>query len=134
MGVARQRDGAKIGMKLIDIRTRDGSRHFLSLPQSTAWIAVRGHAMRLPQLEILNFVDSEDLQARLEFLFLGHRFLIQGIDRQHHFFVSDPNCSDLIVYQVARHFSQLAEPSNKPLNDASRAEDAAPDHVDHNGQ
>jgi hypothetical protein len=123
-----------IGMKLIDIRTRDGSRHFLSLPQLAAWIVLRRHALQLPQLKILNFMEGDDLQARLEFSFLGHRFLIQHIDRQHHFFVNDPDCSDLIVYQVARHFSQLIEPSIEPLNDASRTEDTASDHVGHDGQ
>jgi hypothetical protein len=96
-------------MKLIDVRTGDGSRLCCCLPQTAAWTVVRDHALRLPEVQVLNFVGDGFANARLEFAFRGHCFLIFGRDGQLHVLVREPHCSDLIVYQVARHFNELAE-------------------------
>jgi len=98
-------------MRLIDIRTCDGSRQYLCLPRAVAWNALRDHAMQLPEAEVVNFVGEGLAQAWLDFVFRGHRFLVRGHDGQFHFFVRDPHCPDLIVYQVARHFKELLMPT-----------------------
>lgn len=96
-------------MKLIDERTLDGSRRFTHLPQVADWISVRDHVSLLPGAEMVNFIGGEMAQDWLDFAFHGRRFLIRGHDDHLHLFVDDPQCSDLILYQVGRHFEQLPE-------------------------
>ncbi|MBU4271261.1 MAG: hypothetical protein KKA28_05295 [Planctomycetes bacterium] len=94
-------------MKLIDERTLDGSRRFTHLPRVADWISVRDHVLLLPGAEMVNFIGGEMAQDWLDFAFRGRRFLIRGHDDHFHLFVDDPQCSDLILYQVGRHFEQL---------------------------
>jgi hypothetical protein len=96
-------------MRLIDTRTRDGSRQFLCLPQSVDWAALRSHVEGLPKAQVVNFVGSRLATARLDFLFYGHRFHIGCRDGQFHFCVRNPHCSDLIVYRVAQYFGELLD-------------------------
>jgi hypothetical protein len=96
-------------MKLLDERLPDGSRHFSRLPSTVDWKRVRDHVPLLPEAKIVNFIDSEMSSAWLDFSFRGHRFLIKIYDGLLHFFVDDPLCSDLILFQVGRHFEQLME-------------------------
>ncbi len=94
-------------MKLIDERTPDGSRHFSRLHHVADWENVRDHALLLPGAEIANFVRSELAEAWLDFSFRGHRFQIRSRQQHLHLFVDDPQCSDLLLYQVGRHFERL---------------------------
>ena len=100
-------------MKLIDERTSDGSRHFSRLPRAVAWEAVRDHALLLPGAEMVNFVENELAEAWLDFSFRGRRFLIRSRDEHIHLFVDDPQRSDLILYQVGRHFERLLIADNE---------------------
>jgi hypothetical protein len=94
-------------MRLIDLRTDDGSRQFACLPQNAPWDAVRDHALRLPDAQIVSFASEEIGLPWLDFSFRGHRFLVHGRHGQLHFFVRQPHCSDLILFQVAQHFTEL---------------------------
>ena len=94
-------------MKLIDIRARDGSRHFAVLPHTAAWEAVRDHAPRLPEARVINFIDERIAQPWLDFTFQGHHFVIHCRHNEIHLTVRDPLCSDLILFQVASHFGEL---------------------------
>ena len=94
-------------MKLIDERTPDGSRYFSRLAHVAEWEDVRDHALRLPGAEIANFVGDELAEAWLDFSYRGHRFQIRSRDEHLLLFVDDPQCSDLILYQVGRHFERL---------------------------
>jgi hypothetical protein len=96
-------------MKLIDIRTRDGSRLYLHLPQTVGWHDLRDHATRLPGAEVTRFVAEGVAQRQLEFSYRGYSFFIQEGGKHFSFFVRDPQCPDLIVYQVAQHFQDLVE-------------------------
>ena len=100
-------------MRLIDLRAADGSRHFACLPQDVAWDAVRDHALRLPDAQIISSVSEEIAPPWLDFSFRGHRFLVQGRHGQLHFFVRQPHCPDLILFQVGQHFAELQRKHHK---------------------
>jgi hypothetical protein len=95
-------------MKLIDQRTPDGSRHFANLPKIASWEIVRDHVLLLGDARVVNFVDNGLAQPWLDFTYRGHRFLIQCHRRQLRLCVRDPQCSDLILYEVGVHFERLA--------------------------
>ena len=94
-------------MRLIDKRTRDGSRRFARLPWAAAWADVRDHALLLPNAEIVNFVDLGYAQPWLDFHFRRHRFLIRVRNGLLRLSVRDPQCPDLILYEVGHHFERL---------------------------
>lgn len=94
-------------MILIDERTRDGSRHFTSLPQTATWEDAHDHVLLLSGAEMLNFVVDEFARAWFDFCFRRHRFLVHARDGLFRLFVRDPQCPDLILYQVGSHFEQL---------------------------
>ena len=58
---------------------------------------------------MLNFVDEEIAPAWLDFTYRGHRFLIHSHENQLHLFVDDPQCPDLLLFQVGSHFEPLVE-------------------------
>ena len=94
-------------MRLIDQRTRDGSRHFASLPQAASWGALCDHVLLLSGAEMINLVAEGPAKAWLDFRFRRHRFLIDARDGRFRLFVRDPQCLDLILYQVGYHFERL---------------------------
>jgi hypothetical protein len=94
-------------MKLLDERTADGSRHFASLPKITPWEVVQGHVLLLGGAKLVNCVDRAP-PIWLDFDFRGHRFVVHRHDNQIQLFVRDPGCSDLILYEVGRHFETVS--------------------------
>ena len=97
-------------MKLIDERTPDGSRHFAKLPKIAPWEVVRDHVLLLGSARVVNYVGEGPSEPWLDFTFRGHRFLIHSHENQFRLFVRDPQCSDLILYEVGLHFEQLLNP------------------------
>jgi hypothetical protein len=95
-------------MQLIDIRTSDGSRHFVRLPKHVSWKALCEHIGLLPGD---NFFSNWIAQPRLEFTFRGHRFTVRDSGREFHFYVCDPRCSDVALYQLAYYCEQLLTPN-----------------------
>jgi len=95
-------------MQLIDRRTEDGSRHFASLPKTCTWQALCEHVLLLPGAQIANFVASGVAEAWIEFTHQGHRFLVSEQGGQFRFLVRDPQCPDLILYQVATYCEGLS--------------------------
>jgi hypothetical protein len=96
-------------MILLDERLSDGSRHFTLLPPVADWESLRDHVPLLPGARVMNFIDAEMSRGWLDFSYRGYRFLIKNRDGQLHFSVDDPLCSDLILFQVGRHFEQLSD-------------------------
>jgi hypothetical protein len=114
-------------MRLVDQRTRDGSRHFARFPQAATWGAICDHVMLLPGAEMVNFVAEWPARAWLDFRFRRHRFLINARDGLFHLFVRDPQCPDLILYQVGYHFERLlGQPAHDRKSRAHLAEGAGP--------
>jgi hypothetical protein len=96
-------------MKLIDERTPDGSRHFARLPKIAAWEVVRDHVLLLGNARVVNYVAEGPAEPWLDFTFRGHRFLIHSHGNQFRLSVRDPQCSDLILYEVGLHFERLLD-------------------------
>jgi hypothetical protein len=94
-------------MKLIDERTKDGSRQFACLPQTVAWSSICEHAAFLPGAEVLNTVAGAISKAWFEFCFCRHRFMVDAEEGLVRLIVNDPQCADLILYQVGCHFEKL---------------------------
>ena len=95
-------------MKLIDERTPDGSRHFARLPKVAPWEVVRDHVLLLGSAKVVNYIADEAVSPWLDFTFRGHRFVIHSHENQLRLFVHDPQCSDLILYEVGSHFERLS--------------------------
>ena len=96
-----------IGMELIDFRTTDGSRHFARLPNGATWDALGEHISLLFGAEIVNLVAGRREKAWMDFAYRGHRFSVSRHDGLLHFFVCDPLCPDVILFQVAAHCEKL---------------------------
>ncbi len=77
---------------------------------------------------MLNFVGEEFAKAWLDFRFRRHRFLIHARDGLFRLFVRDPQCPDLILYQVGCHFERLLGEAGNGDNRPSHpiVEDARP--------
>ena len=94
-------------MKLLDVRTSDGSRHFLCLPQNVTWRVLCRHLLRLEGTRIFNFVGCGMAAAWIDFGYRGNRFLVRNEGRDFSFFVRDPLCPDLTLFALALHCERL---------------------------
>lgn len=94
-------------MRLIDRRTDDGSRHFTSLPEGSSWYALRAHILLLRGAEIANFIVEGVAEPWLDFTYHDHRFSVRREGGQLGFFVRDPQCPDVTLYEVASHCERL---------------------------
>ena len=68
------------GSPLLDLRMKDGSRHFAALP------------------------ETYDVEAWIDFKYRGHSFTLNNQCNEWWFFVDDPACPDGILRQVVAHF------------------------------
>jgi len=94
-------------MQLIDIRMHDGSRHFLTLPESEPWRVLRDHLALLSGVEVTDFLTDGVTEAWIDFAFSNHCFTANSQFGEYWFFVNDPSCPAEILNQVARHCVQL---------------------------
>jgi hypothetical protein len=94
-------------MRLLDERTADGSRHFARLPMAVDWSMVIGHASLLSGARIANSTGDEIASPWFDFLFRGHRFLVRSHEDHVRLSVSDPQCPDLLLFEVGVHFERL---------------------------
>jgi hypothetical protein len=94
-------------MKLIDQRIFDGSRHFAKLPKTTPWEVVEGHVLLLEGAKVVNAVSGTVATPWLDFTYRDQRFLVHSHENELHLFVRDPQCSDVLLYQVGAHFERL---------------------------
>ena len=90
-----------------DIRMRDGSRQFATLPQSQLWYAVRDHVAALEGAALTGFVCDDVTEAWIDFSYRGHAFNINDQFGEYWLFVADPGCPDDVLRSVARHFERL---------------------------
>ena len=94
-------------MVLIDVRTSDGSRHFARLPAEATREALADHLLLLSGAEMTSLVTGNGGKPWMDFAYQGHRFSVSRHEDRFHFFVCDPLCPDVLLYQVASHFEQL---------------------------
>lgn len=93
----------------LDTRARDGSRHFLSLPETSFYTELRDHFARLPGATVTGFVTDEVTEAWLDFEYRSHRFAVNNVFGEYWFFVADPGCPEWILDEVAVHAAVLLE-------------------------
>lgn len=94
---------------LTDIRVHDGSRNFLSLPQSQLWHRVRDHVAALDGAELTGFLCDGVTEAWIEFTFREWKFSINDQLGEYWFFVNDPQCPDAVLQLVGRHFAAFLD-------------------------
>jgi len=99
----------KATMRLIDVRTEDGSREFACLRKEATWQALHEHLGDLPGVTVHSFVAEGVAEPWMEFTFRDHRFLVHERDGHWWLCVRDPQCPDLLLYQVASHLADAAQ-------------------------
>ena len=95
---------------LTDFRMHDGSRHFVSLPEASAFDVVRQHAARLPGATETDWVSDGVTEMWLDFTFREHTFTVNSQFGEYWFFVENPACDDEILTAVVTHFESLLCP------------------------
>jgi hypothetical protein len=94
-------------MQLIDIRMHDGSRQFVSLPESVPWSVLRDHIACLSGAKVTDFTTDRVTEAWIGFEFSNHRFTVNNQLGEYWFFVDDPSCPSETLHQVAQHCDWL---------------------------
>jgi len=100
-------------MRLLDERTPDGSRHFARLPKIAPWEVVRDHVLLLRGAKIINDINRGAAATWLDFAYREHRFVIHCHESELRLYVHDPQCSDVVLFQVGSHLERLAEKSRQ---------------------
>lgn len=94
--------------RIFDLRMKDGSRHFFSMPDSFyPWQILRGHLSTIPGASEKNFVSDGVLEFWLDFDFRGYLFSINNAAGDLWFFSEDPDCPEEILSEIADHFEGL---------------------------
>ena len=86
---------------LFDAKMRDGSRHFVDMPEVIFFDEFADHVEELEGAEII--------EMWLEFEFHGQKFSVGNQLGDYQFFVNDANCSEEILFEVIKHFRVLLE-------------------------
>ena|SRR5690242_12708608 len=84
----------------------DGSRHFVSLPQTQSWNALRSHIQRLGAKET-GFTTDGVTEGWLDFSFEGERFTVNDQLGEFWFFANNPRCDEQVLQKVASHCANL---------------------------
>jgi len=95
--------------EIYDMRMRDGSRHFASLPESEPWESLHEHVKRLGGVSETGIVTDEVTEAWIDFSFRGHEFSINNQSGDYWFFVEDPACPEEVLEAVLSHCKLLLE-------------------------
>lgn len=94
---------------LIDIRMHDGSRQFVSLPESELPRTLLRHIFRL-RWAVPYFYMADAIETWMDFWYRGHRFAINNQFGEYWFFVKNPSCPDSVLHEVSLHFQALLSP------------------------
>jgi len=99
---------------IIDLRMHDGSRHFVSLPESAGPRRVLKHIFGLG-FAFPYFYLSGAIECWIDFWYRGHRFTINNQYGEYWFFVKNPSCPTPTLERVASHFASLLQASKNAL-------------------
>ena len=95
--------------ELLDIRMKDGSRHFCVLPERISFEQLKIHTAKLRDARIRDILTDSVIEIWLDFDFHGERFSINNQFGEYWFFVKNPDCPDATLSQVRKHFEILLE-------------------------
>lgn len=99
---------------ITDIRMCDGSRHFVSLPESASPRKVLWHVLRLGFAVPYSYLSTA-IECWIDFWYKGHRFTVNNQYGEYWFFVNNPACPPAVLEQVASHFSKLLKSPENAL-------------------
>lgn len=94
-------------MELENTRMHDGSRHFVSLPESESWYRLRDHVASLEGAVVTSFLTDNVTEVWIEFVFADNQFTINNQFGEYWFFVENPSCDDAVLSHVAFHCTRL---------------------------
>ena len=94
-------------MRLLDSGD-DGSRHFIDMPHVADWTVIGRQVLQWNGAKIINSVALV-LQRGSISPSAGTASLSKATAMPLRFFVADPQCPDLILYEVAQHFERLPQ-------------------------
>jgi hypothetical protein len=93
-------------MKFLNNIMHDGSRQFLALPQSKSWeglfVWIKGY-MGVTDSVLLSDGVTE---AWIDFEYKGQTISVNNQFGEYWFFVKNPECSDLVLSEIANHCFQ----------------------------
>lgn len=103
------------GVRIIDLRMHDGSRHFGDVPESydaenPEWHRIKAHVPRLEGAVLTGFTTDDVTEAWIDFSFRGHEISINNQHGFWWFFVKDPACPEDILVTVLDHFEAELNP------------------------
>ena len=87
----------------------DGSRQFLSLPESSSFHEVCDCVRAFVGAELIGFTTDDVTEAWIDFTYKCHAFSVNNQFGEYCFFVADPKFPAQILYEVADHFAELLE-------------------------
>ena len=90
-------------------KMRDGSRHFVDMPEVIFFDEVADHVEELGGSEITEFLTDGVVEMWLEFDYREHRFSVNNQFGDYWFLVEDANCLDEILLEIVEHFRRLLE-------------------------
>jgi len=90
-------------MDLLNIPMRDGSRHFLSLPETRDWGELRDHIATLPGATVTGYVTDEVTEVWIDFSYVGYDFSVNNQFGEFWFFVVDTSCPEPVLQSVTAH-------------------------------
>ena len=90
-------------------KMRDGSRHFVDMPEVVFFDEVADHVEVLDGAEITEFLTDGVIEMWLEFEYRGHNFSVNNQLGDYLFFVDDADCPEEILFEIVDHFRQLLE-------------------------
>ncbi len=93
--------------KLFDMRMRDGSRLFATLPQTASWYELRDHIARLPGASVTGFVTDGITEAWIDVAFRGQALSVNDQSGEYWLFAEDPACPEDVLLAFAQHCAAL---------------------------
>jgi hypothetical protein len=92
--------------ELTDFRAADGSRQFLSLPQSVPFDDLRDQVARLPGASLASYLTDDVVEAWIDFRYHDHSFTINNQLGEYWFFVADSTCPTELLMEIVDYFSR----------------------------
>jgi hypothetical protein len=89
---------------ITDLHMHDGSRHFLSLPESILPCALVERMRANPEFQMTGFLEGA-LEAWIDFEFQGHKFSVNNQFGEFWFFVADAACPVDLLTEIQRRFA-----------------------------
>jgi hypothetical protein len=97
-------------IQLIDMRMKDGSRHFAGIPDTFGfpWTVIKQRLSEVPGIAITEFIDTP-IQSIADFTFRGYEFTMDTQFGELWFFAKDPACPNEVLVEVVRIFRQISD-------------------------